>query len=96
MANSATSSSGFSLDSLLEKAGVKSGTPSNEAWAEQIEKTQKSVSVSADTKYDAPKDVAGIAQTIDHTLLKLDATEAQIDTLCEEAKRDGFKVRKIF
>ncbi|KAL9637749.1 MAG: hypothetical protein Q9164_002005 [Protoblastenia rupestris] len=31
------------------------------------------------------------SQAIDHTLLKLDATEEQIDTLCEEAKRFDFK-----
>jgi len=34
---------------------------------------------------------SGIAKTIDHTLLKPDATEAQINVLCEEAKRYGFK-----
>lgn len=34
----------------------------------------------------------GFAQTIDHTLLKPDATAEQIDRLCEEAKRFGFKV----
>lgn len=32
-----------------------------------------------------------IAQTIDHTLLRLDATEAQIDNLCAEAIRYKFK-----
>lgn len=34
----------------------------------------------------------GFAQTIDHTLLKPDATEVQIDALCDEARRFGFKV----
>lgn len=34
-----------------------------------------------------------LAKTIDHTLLKLDATERQIDVLCEEARRDQFMVR---
>lgn len=33
-----------------------------------------------------------LAKTVDHTLLKLDATEAQIDALCEEAKKDKFAV----
>ena len=33
----------------------------------------------------------GLAQAIDHTLLKLDANEAQIDSLCEEAKKYNFK-----
>jgi len=31
-----------------------------------------------------------LARFIDHTLLKPDATSAQIDTLCDEAKRYGF------
>lgn len=35
---------------------------------------------------------AAFAQTIDHTLLKLEATAEQVDTLCEEAKRYHFKV----
>lgn len=32
-----------------------------------------------------------IAQTIDHTLLRLDATESQIDALCAEAIQYKFK-----
>lgn len=32
---------------------------------------------------------------IDHTLLKPDATPAQIDSLCDEAIKYGFKVGKI-
>ena len=32
------------------------------------------------------------AKSIDHTLLKLGATEEQIDLLCEEANRYNFKV----
>lgn len=34
----------------------------------------------------------GFTQTIDHTLLKPDATDAQIDALCKEARQYGFKV----
>ncbi|KAJ3907152.1 hypothetical protein F5879DRAFT_575676 [Lentinula edodes] len=34
--------------------------------------------------------------TIDHTLLKPDATSAQIDVLCYEAISYGFKVRLYF
>lgn len=37
-----------------------------------------------------------LARTIDHTLLKLDATEEQIVTLCQEARTWGFRVRQIF
>lgn len=33
-----------------------------------------------------------LAKYIDHTLLKFDATDEQIDRLCEEAKQFGFKV----
>jgi len=33
---------------------------------------------------------AGVARLIDHTLLKPDATEAQIDALCDEAASFGF------
>jgi deoxyribose-phosphate aldolase len=32
------------------------------------------------------------AETVDHTLLKPDATVAQIDQLCEEALKYNFKV----
>jgi hypothetical protein len=34
-----------------------------------------------------------LAQTIDHTLLKPDATPAQIDLLCDQAILYNFKVR---
>ena len=33
-----------------------------------------------------------LAQTIDHTLLKPDATPSQIDDLCDEAIKHHFKV----
>lgn len=39
---------------------------------------------------------ASFAKTIDHTLLKLEATGKQVDTLCEEAKRYNFKVCHFF
>ena len=39
-------------------------------------------------------DANAVAGSIDHTLLKLDATSAQIDDLCQEAKRFNFKVRQ--
>ncbi|KAL8748572.1 MAG: hypothetical protein Q9184_007209, partial [Pyrenodesmia sp. 2 TL-2023] len=44
-------------------------------------------------EYKAPAlGTLNFAKCIDHTLLKLDATEEQIDQLCEEASRYGFKV----
>ena len=39
-----------------------------------------------------PLDQKLVVEHIDHTLLKPDATPAQITVLCEEAKRYGFKV----
>ena len=36
---------------------------------------------------------ASVSQFIDHTLLRPEATAAQIDTLCEEAIKHNFKVR---
>jgi hypothetical protein len=85
----------FSVDSLLEKAGITKRY-TDEEWAKKNEETQKAVVVS-ETVYDVPGTWRDLAQTIDHTLLKLDATEAQIDELCLEAKRDSFKVcTKVF
>ena len=47
--------------------------------------------------YQAPKaGTVEFAKYIDHTLLKLDATEEQIDQLCQEAKEYNFKVRVPF
>jgi hypothetical protein len=64
----------------------------NAEWAIQIAETQKNV-VAQQQYYAAPKlGSKEFAQTIDHTLLKLDATAAQIDTLCSEARVEGFKV----
>ncbi|MBM7649989.1 deoxyribose-phosphate aldolase [Bacillus ectoiniformans] len=34
--------------------------------------------------------LGNIAKTIDHTLLKADATKAEVETLCQEAKEYGF------
>ena len=39
-----------------------------------------------------PFDQKTVAEHVDHTLLKPDATPAQITILCEEAKKYGFKV----
>lgn len=49
-------------------------------------------SISVD--YKAPSiGTEAFAKSIDHTLLKLDATKEHIDKLCEEARRHNFKVR---
>jgi len=59
-----------------------------------IEKAKEYIAV-----HPLPSDVASVphdqklvAEHIDHTLLKPDATRAQITVLCEEAKKYGFKV----
>ncbi|KAF2202226.1 aldolase [Delitschia confertaspora ATCC 74209] len=64
----------------------------NEEWAAQIAETQKKVVVNKDVVH--PRPAIGsreFAETIDHTLLKLDATPSQIDALCSEARTEGFK-----
>ena len=63
-------------------------------WARIIETAQNDVKNSLREpkipplyKLDGP-----IAKYIDHTQLKLDATESQIDELCAEARKAGFAV----
>lgn len=46
----------------------------------------------ADLKIQQPASPEELAKYVDHTLLKLDATEEQIDGLCAEARGWGFKV----
>ena len=51
---------------------------------------------SSPTDYKAPSvGTEAFAKTIDHTLLKLDATGEQVDSLCEEAKIFNFKVCNV-
>lgn len=64
----------------------------NEEWAvlikakiKEIEALTPTVSVITPFKDD-------LARTIDHTLLKPDATPSQIDELCDQAIRYNFKV----
>ena len=68
---------------------------SQEEWASIIEDAYQSLP-SDFPKYDVPSSGSlEFAKLIDHTLLKLDATPAQVDKLCEEAKEYKFKVRRI-
>ena len=56
-----------------------------------ISRTTKEISASS-TQCELPTPGSdAFAHAIDHTLLKLDATEAQIDKLCEEAKAYKFR-----
>lgn len=76
----------------------------NEEWAAQIEETEKAVSKEVNSGerarklYEGPRMQDGkealkqLALTVDHTVLKLDATSTAIDGLCSEARTEGFKV----
>ena len=67
----------------------------NAEWAAQIAETQKKVVVTKE-KHSAPAiGSREFAETIDHTLLKLDATASQVDSLCSEARTEGFKVSRF-
>ena len=53
--------------------------------------------LSSPVQYEAPSvGTEAFAKTIDHTLLKLEATGEQVDNLCEEAKRFNFKARNLY
>jgi deoxyribose-phosphate aldolase len=56
-------------------------------WAAMIASTVSAVKSSERPTYPLPK---SIPATIDHTLLKLDATPSQIDNLCAEARVHRF------
>jgi hypothetical protein len=60
---------------------------SNDDWETRfavVEKYRKGVA--------EPAAATDLSKYVDHTLLKLDATEAEIDELCSEARRYNFAV----
>lgn len=67
------------------------GGQSNKYWLNLIAEIQKDIRPSATRNYQPI--LNDLAQYIDHTLLKLDTTPAQIDTLCDEAIEYSFKVQ---
>ena len=68
----------------------------NDEWLSMIEKAEKGIP-STFTEYKAPSlGTSEFAKCIDHTLLKLDATTAQVGSLCEEAKKYDFKVGRAY
>jgi len=82
------------LDSELGAIEVMTDRYTNVEWAWQIAETQSKVEVDGVKRVNASTiGSKELAQTIDHTVLKLDATAAQIDSLCSEARTEGFKVR---
>ena len=64
----------------------------NDEWLTIFEQAENGIS-STFPDYKAPGlETENFAKSIDHTLLKPDATQSQIDRLCDEAKRHDFKV----
>ncbi|KAI9778481.1 MAG: hypothetical protein M1816_004037 [Peltula sp. TS41687] len=64
----------------------------NEQWADIINAAMLRLPSENAASYPTPNAIpAAVAPYIDHTLLKLDATESQIDQLCAEAKRWNLK-----
>lgn len=92
------------LDAELGPIEVMTDRYTNEEWAEQIKETQSKVLKEVESGerarkvYEGPRMRDGkealkeLAKTIDHTVLKLDATSAMIDGLCSEARTEEFKV----
>lgn len=65
-----------------------------EEWEAAVETKVTEVDNTSSTNY-APEITTAdktFALTIDHTLLKPDATPTQVDKLCDEAVKYGFKV----
>ena len=91
-------------DSNLEHSSAKMmasisttfGTFNDKEWAEHIEKVRDSVGSFEQKRVSDAKDTIetniDVSSYIDHTQLKLDATAAQIDQLCQEARNANFKV----
>ncbi|KAE8861859.1 hypothetical protein PTNB73_07413 [Pyrenophora teres f. teres] len=89
----------------LDKGPIEMMTDryTNEEWKAQIDETVKNVLKEVDSGARAKKVYEGpsmrngeealkqLAKTVDHTVLKLDATSTVIDGLCSEARTEGFK-----
>ena len=94
----------------LDKGPIEMMTDryTNEEWKAQIEEMAKHVLKEVDSGARAKKVYEGpsmrngeealkqLAKTVDHTVLKLDATSTVIDGLCSEARTEGFKVCLVF
>ena len=70
----------------------------NEEWAKIIDEITKEADQARGENESKPTisssslTAKSLAKTIDHTLLKLDATEEQVTQLCDEAKEYDFAV----
>lgn len=93
------------LDKELGDVFVMTDRYTNAEWAAQIAETQKKVlheikergqKGAKGWEYEVPKAASSeFAQTIDHTVLKLDVKKEGIDALCAEARTEGFKVGHV-
>jgi deoxyribose-phosphate aldolase len=95
-------------DAQPEEVVIMTDRYTNAEWATQIAETQRKIFGQAGEtgwkgngkKYELEGGVRVgsqelghlLARSVDHTVLKLDATAAQIDALCSEARTEGFKV----
>ncbi|KAH4968354.1 phosphodeoxyriboaldolase [Parastagonospora nodorum] len=91
------------LDAKLGPVTMMTDRYTNEEWAAQIKETQRAVLKEVESGerarkvYEGPRMKDGkealkqLALTVDHTVLKLDATTSAIDGLCSEARTEGFK-----
>jgi deoxyribose-phosphate aldolase len=92
------------LDSSLGPVAMMTDRYTNEEWAAQIQETENAVMKEVNSGdrarkiYEGPDMKDGkealkqLALTVDHTVLKLDATSVAIDGLCSEARTESFKV----
>ena len=68
----------------------------DDEWETIIDQAERSLP-STPVEYKAPNlGSEEFAKTIDHTILKLDATKEQVDAICEEARRFNFKVHRLY
>jgi deoxyribose-phosphate aldolase len=91
------------LDKQLGPVEMMTDRYTNEEWKAQIDETVKCMMrevASGEKKvYQGPRMRNGeealkeLAKTVDHTVLKLDATAPVIDGMCSEARTESFKVR---
>lgn len=91
------------LDTKLGPVEMMTDRYTNEEWDAQIKETIRNVmsevesGVRGSKVYPGPRMRNGeealreLSKTIDHTVLKLDATSKSIDGLCSEARTDQFK-----
>ena len=92
------------LDDAQSPIEIMTDRYTNEEWKAQIDETVKHVLKEVESGERAAKVYPGprmrngdealrqLSKTIDHTVLKLDATSPVIDGLCSEARTESFKV----